>query len=61
LRQRQVLQLIAEGKSLKETSLLLDISVRTVESHKYELMRNLGIQTNAELIQYAIKIGLVSI
>ena len=60
-RQRHVLQLITEGKSMKEISLLLDISVRTVESHKYEMMQNLGIRTNAELIQYAIKMGLVSI
>jgi len=60
-RQRQVLQLIAEGKSMKEISLLLDISIRTAESHKYEMMQNLGIKTNAELIQYAIKLGLVSI
>jgi CRISPR-associated protein Cas8b1/Cst1 subtype I-B len=60
-RQRQILQLIAEGKSMKEIALLLDISVRTAESHKYEMMHNLGIKTNAELIQYAIRIGLVSI
>jgi DNA-binding NarL/FixJ family response regulator len=60
-RQRHVLQLITEGKSMKEISLLLNISVRTVESHKYEMMQNLGIRTNAELIQYAIKMGLVSI
>jgi DNA-binding NarL/FixJ family response regulator len=60
-RQRQVLQLIAEGKSMKEIALLLDISVRTAESHKYEMMQNLGVRTNAELIQYAIKIGLIHI
>jgi DNA-binding NarL/FixJ family response regulator len=60
-RQRHVLQLITEGKSMKEISLLLDISVRTVESHKYEMMQNLGIHSNAELIQYAIKMGLVSL
>lgn len=60
-RQRQILQLIAEGKSMKEISLLLEISARTVESHKYEMMQKLGIRTNAELIQHAIKMGLVSI
>jgi len=60
-RQREVLQLIAEGKSMKEIATLLDISTRTAESHKYEMMQVLNIQTTAELIQHAIKIGLISI
>jgi DNA-binding NarL/FixJ family response regulator len=60
-RQREVLQLIAEGRTMKEVASILNISARTVESHKYEMMEALGIQTNAELVQYAIKIGLVSI
>jgi DNA-binding NarL/FixJ family response regulator len=60
-RQRQVLQLIAEGKSLKQVALILEISVRTAESHKYEMMQKLGVRTNAELIQYAFRIGLISL
>jgi DNA-binding NarL/FixJ family response regulator len=61
LRQREVLQLIAEGKQMKEIAAILDISRRTAESHKYGMMRTLNITSNAELIQYAIKIGLVTI
>ncbi|MBO0726996.1 MAG: response regulator transcription factor [Blastocatellia bacterium] len=58
-RQREVLQLLAEGRTMKEIASILNISTRTVESHKYEMMEALGVQTNAELVQYAIKIGLV--
>jgi DNA-binding NarL/FixJ family response regulator len=60
-RQREVLQLIAEGRTMKEIASILDISVRTVEAHKYEMMQTLNVETTAELIQYAIKIGLVAI
>src|SRR5499433_2836843 len=60
-RQREVLQLVAEGRTMKEIASVLNISTRTVESHKYEMMEALGVQTNAELVQYAIKIGLVTI
>jgi len=60
-RQREVLQLVAEGRTMKEIASILDISTRTVEAHKYEMMQTLGVQTTAELIQYAIKIGLVSV
>jgi DNA-binding NarL/FixJ family response regulator len=60
-RQREVLQLVAEGRTMKEIASILNISVRTVESHKYEMMEALHVQTNAELVQYAIKIGLVSV
>jgi DNA-binding NarL/FixJ family response regulator len=60
-RQREVLQLIAEGRTMKEVASILNISSRTVESHKYEMMEALGVQTNAELLQYAIKIGLISV
>jgi DNA-binding NarL/FixJ family response regulator len=60
-RQREVLQLVAEGRTMKEIASILNISARTVESHKYEMMEALGVQTNAELVQYAIKIGLVSV
>jgi DNA-binding NarL/FixJ family response regulator len=58
-RQREVLQLVAEGRTMKEIASVLNISTRTVESHKYEMMEAIGVQTNAELVQYAIKIGLV--
>jgi DNA-binding NarL/FixJ family response regulator len=60
-RQREVLQLVAEGRTMKEVASILNISARTVESHKYDMMESLGVQTNAELVQYAIKIGLVSV
>jgi DNA-binding NarL/FixJ family response regulator len=58
-RQREVLQLIAEGKSLKEIGALLNISVRTVEFHKNGLMQVLGFRTTAELTRYAVDHGIV--
>lgn len=60
-RQREVLQLVAEGKTMKEVATVLGISTRTAESYKYEMMRSLGIRTSAELIQYAIRIGLIAV
>ena len=59
-RQREVLRLIAQGRTMKEIAALLGISTRTAESHKYEMMEALGIQTTAELVQYAMKLGLIS-
>ena len=59
-RQREVLQLLAEGKSMKEVAAILDISPRTVEFHKYRTMEFLGLKTGAELVQYAIKHGLIT-
>jgi len=59
-RQREVLQLLAEGRSTKEIAALLDISTRTAEFHKYRMMQQLNIKTSAELVQYAVKHGLVS-
>ena len=59
LRQREVLQLLAEGRSAKEIASVLSISTRTVEFHKYQMMETLGLRTNAELIHFAIKNGLV--
>jgi len=58
-RQRQILQLLAEGNSAKEIAATLSLSARTVESHKYALMETLGMQSSAELIRFAIKSGLV--
>jgi len=59
-RQREVLQLLAAGKSTKEAAAVLNISPRTAEFHKYRMMEQLKIKTSAELIQYALKHGLVS-
>jgi DNA-binding NarL/FixJ family response regulator len=54
-RQREVLQLLAEGKSMKEIAAILNVAPRTVAFHKYRMMEQLKIKTNAELIQYAIR------
>jgi DNA-binding NarL/FixJ family response regulator len=59
-RQREVLQLLVEGKSSKEIGALLNISTRTAEFHKYRMMEQLKIKTSAELVQFAVKHGLVS-
>ncbi|HEU4387179.1 MAG TPA: response regulator transcription factor [Blastocatellia bacterium] len=60
-RQREVLQLIAEGRTMKEIAAILNISSRTVASHKYKMMESHGVRTTPELVQYAIKLGLVSV
>lgn len=60
-RQREVLQLVAEGRTMKEIASTLDVSPRTVESHKYDLMQKLGMKTTAELIHYAIKRSIISV
>jgi DNA-binding NarL/FixJ family response regulator len=54
-RQRQVIQLLAEGRSMKEIADLLHITMRTVASHKYRVMEILQIKTSAELVRYAVK------
>jgi len=59
-RQREVLQLLAEGKSHKEIAAILNISVKTAEYHKYAITEALGIKTNAELVQYALRHGIIS-
>jgi DNA-binding NarL/FixJ family response regulator len=59
-RQREVLQLIAEGRTMKETAVILKISRRTAESHKYEMMQALGVRTTAELIRHAVRLKIVS-
>jgi DNA-binding NarL/FixJ family response regulator len=58
-RERQVLQLVAEGKTTKEIASLLGISVKTAESHRSNLMDKLNIHDTAGLVRYAIKIGLI--
>jgi DNA-binding NarL/FixJ family response regulator len=57
-REREVLQLLAEGRSAKEIAGVLNLSVKTVEYHKYRMMENLGIKTLAQLIRYAMKEGI---
>ena len=59
-RQREVLQLIAEGRTMKEVASILNISPRTAETHKYDMMEILGVKTTAALIQYALRERLVS-
>jgi len=59
-RQREVLQLLAEGRTMKEIADVLKITARTVAFHKYSMMEDLGIKTTAELIQFAVKKRIVS-
>jgi DNA-binding NarL/FixJ family response regulator len=58
-RQREILQLLAEGKSMKEIASVLNVQPGTVAFHKYRMMEVLGLRTNAELLQYALKHHLV--
>ncbi|HKN37060.1 MAG TPA: response regulator transcription factor [Terriglobales bacterium] len=58
-RERQVLQLVGEGKSTKEIAILLAISTKTAESHRVRLMRKLDIHETASLVRYAIRHGLL--
>ena len=60
-RQREILQLLAEGRSMKEVAVTLDLAPRTVAFHKYRLMEQLCLKTSAELVQYAIKHRIVSL
>jgi DNA-binding NarL/FixJ family response regulator len=60
-RQREILQLLAEGRSAKEVAGTLGISSRTVEFHKYQMMESLHVHNSAELIHFAIKQGIVAI
>ena len=60
-RERQILQLTAEGKTVKEIALVLDISAKTIHSNRHALMDKLGVSTVAELTKYAISRGLTSV
>jgi DNA-binding NarL/FixJ family response regulator len=60
-RQREVLRLIAEGKTTKQIAQLLEISVKTVETHRAQLMERLGIHDVAGLVRYAIIVGLIEV
>jgi len=59
-RQREVLQLFAEGRQMKEVADILNMSTRTVAFHKYRIMEIVGAHSNAELVRYAVKHYLVS-
>ncbi len=58
-RQREVLQLLAEGRPMKQIADILNLTTRTVAFHKYRIMTLLGIHTNAELVQYAIRNSII--
>ncbi len=60
-REREILQLLAEGKTMKEIAAVLEISTRTVEFHKYNLMEKTGMHTTAELTIYAARHGVVGL
>jgi DNA-binding NarL/FixJ family response regulator len=60
LRQKEVLQLLAEGRSMKEAAYILNVSPRTVAFHKYTMMEHLHIKTSAELVQYAMNSQLLA-
>lgn len=59
VRQREILQLLAEGNTMKEVAKLLYLTPRTVAFHKYRIMETLGIENNAQLVRYALKSGLL--
>ncbi len=59
-RQREVLQLLAEGHSMKEAASIMDVSPRTVAFHKYRIMNELSLKTSADLVRFAIKHSVVS-
>ena len=60
-RQQQVLQLVAEGRSAKEVAATLNLSIRTAEVHKARILKALGLHSTAELVQYAIRNGVISV
>jgi DNA-binding NarL/FixJ family response regulator len=60
-RQREVLQLVAEGRSAKQVAAALRVSVRTAEAHKANIMTVLDLRSTAELVQYAIRNGIISV
>jgi DNA-binding NarL/FixJ family response regulator len=60
-RQREVIQLLAEGRTMKEVACVMHITPRTVASHKYTVMETLQLKTSAELVQYAIKSRMIAV
>jgi DNA-binding NarL/FixJ family response regulator len=59
-RQREILQMVAEGKSTKQIALILNVSVKTIESHRSQLMKRLDAKDIASLVKHAVRLGLVS-
>jgi two-component system response regulator NreC len=60
-REREILKFLAEGLSVKEVAVRLNLSIKTVEAHKFNLMRKLDIHNKAQLVQYAIKRNIIKI
>ena len=60
-RQGEVLKLLAEGHSMKQAAERLHVTPRTVAFHKYRIMEEHGLKSSAELVQFAIKLGIVSV
>jgi len=60
-RQREVVQLLADGKSMKQAASILHITPRTVAFHKYRVMEQLGLNTSADLVRYAIRKRIVNL
>ena len=60
LRQREVLQLLAEGRSMKEVGALMNLAPRTVAFHKYRMMEQLRVTSSAELVRFAVRNGMVA-
>jgi DNA-binding NarL/FixJ family response regulator len=58
-RQREILQLLAEGRTMKEAATVLSVTPRTVAFHKYRIMETLGVENNSQLVRFAIKNGLL--
>jgi len=54
-RQREVLQLLAEGRTMKEIASILNITARTVAFHKYRIMQEFGLKTNSDLVKFALR------
>ena len=61
MREKEVLQLLAEGKTNKEVAILLDVSPNTVESHRTNLMQTLNLHNTAEIVLYAVRKGIVQL
>lgn len=59
-RQREVLQLLAEGHTMKEAAAILNVATRTIAFHKYRIMQDFGLENNADLVRFAIKQGLIN-
>jgi two-component system response regulator NreC len=59
-RQREVLQLVAEGKGMKEVGFILNLSPRRANYHKYEIRREIGATSDAELVRYAVRNHIVA-